>query len=181
MNDNYPTLSFDRGVDENLSNLKYHDGHFYQLGSAPMNYADAKAFAESQELYGQKGYLVNINDLAEQDFLYANFFNNDSNQNGLANYTPTEFWLTGMTKNPNGEWDSFSTNEQLESTDYTNWANRDYTNDLTRDTVVVTNFTDYSSEREKGQWIASHSTATTNFNFIIEYDTPTLDYTFQWN
>ena len=95
---NYPILSFDRGVDENLSNIKYHDGHFYQLGSAPMNYADAKAFAESQELYGQKGYLVNINDLAEQDFLYANFFNNDSNQNGLANYTPTEFWATGMKK-----------------------------------------------------------------------------------
>ena len=66
-------MILNQSSDSNQSSLLQFKGSYYELAKTPKTYYEHKEFAEQQTLYGEKGNLVNINDEAEQDFLYKTF------------------------------------------------------------------------------------------------------------
>ena len=154
--------------DFDKSSLIKFEGSFYEAVTTPKTYNDHKEYAEQQTLYGQKGGLVNINSEAEQQFLYDKFFTLNEKQPSINTNASSDFWYTGMQKNSDG-W-VYQYTDHTSPIEYTNWAVSNYTHDLSRDIILVSgDSNDGGASRDRGEWIAGHSQAVSQFYSIIEY------------
>ena len=101
--------------------------------------------------------------------MYDNFFTVSEKVPSTDGYSPSDFWYTGMQKNSDGLW-AHQYVDHSDPIQYTNWAPNSYTGDSSRDMIlVVGDSNDGGSSRDRGEWIAGHSQASSQFYSIIEY------------
>lgn len=130
------------------------NGHYYDINTTLLNWADAKAAAESMTYAGMQGHLVTITSQAEQDFLMQNLSNLAFGSNSQFG-----FWLGASKSSPsaNFEWVTG------EAFNYTNWNPGEPNGDATPSALHFFQFS------QKGKW--NDATATSwLWGSVIEYE-----------
>ncbi|RVU44591.1 lectin-like protein [Rubrivivax rivuli] len=130
------------------------NGHYYDINTTLLNWADAKAAAEAMTYNGKRGHLVTITSQAEQSFLEQNLSNL-----AFGSGSQFGFWLGASKSSPNSNFE-WVTGEAFS---YTNWNPGEPNFDPTPSALHFFQFS------QKGKWNDATASAW-RWGSVIEYE-----------
>ena len=129
------------------------NGHYYEVAyfTSGKTWDQAKAFAETQTLYGMQGYLATITSADENAFILSKL--------------PSDAWIGGSDADVEGTWKWVTGPETGQTMTYTNWNSGEPNNSGSNEDAAEF----YATGSNPGKWNDLASSSGTLQYAIIEY------------